>query len=572
MKMLLTAGFLSWLLLAWLFSTDVLAKTEEATGIRPGSTTVPQLQLGVTAGWSDPQDHRITVVSDKQADKRTTTCPVWTIPRGNATCECGSSVGGIVDCDPISLESSILGCYCMTYDASKGNTVVGSCFLTCYKYPSFAIPTNVTNLNQVMCNESNRDGQLCGGCKEGFAPPVYSYYMSCVRCTEDDNNILKYLAISLLPLTFSYILVILISFSATSPSMVALVLVSHIIASPTALRVDIADFKTLRAPEWQWILLHVSASVFGIWSLDFFRTVYSPFCLHPKMSTLQVLALDYIVAVYPLFLTVVTYFLVKLYDSNYRLVVWAWKPFRYCLSHFRAQWDIRTSLIDAFATFLILSSVKLLCVSADILVPTYIYNEHGNRVSSVYLYYDGTIEYFGKEHLPYALLALGILLACFFAPLILLFLYPCRCFQRILNRCRLRCVALHTFMDAFQGCYKDGTNGTRDCRYFAGACLLMRFVLLVIYALTRGPTYYPAATLILITLAASVAVIRPYKADIFNAVDPVLILVGCCILYFNYGYSSKDSRHMLQSSRGGAGFMSRDYVYVRGGGPSTMVL
>ena len=239
--------------------------------------------------------------------------------------------------------------------------------------------------------------------------------------------------------------------------------------------------------------------------------MYSPFCLHPNISTLQVLALDYIVAVHPLFLTILTYVLVKLYDRNYRVVVSAWKPFRYCLSHFRAHGDIRNSLIDAFATFLILASTKLQSVSADILIPTYLYNEHGNRFSSVYLYYDGTIEYFGKEHLPYALLALGMLLACFFTPLILLCLYPCRCFQRILNRCGLRCVTLHTFMDAFQGCYKDGTNGTRDCRCFTGVYILVRSVLTVMYALTVGVIYYPAASLILMILAASVATLLPYK-------------------------------------------------------------
>ena len=180
-KMLLSAGFLSnWLLLALLPSTDVvcarnIAKIGEAARLQ--LTTTKQLQLGVTTGWSDPQDHRITSVSDKQAEGNTASCPVWTIPKDNETCECGSSEGGIVDCDPNSLKSSGPDCHCMTYNVSKGCTVVGACLLACYLFPSYLIPTNATNFNQVTCNESNRDGQLCGGCKEGFAPPVYSYYM-----------------------------------------------------------------------------------------------------------------------------------------------------------------------------------------------------------------------------------------------------------------------------------------------------------------------------------------------------------------------------------------------------------
>ena len=57
--------------------------------------------------------------------------------------------------------------------------------------------------------------------------------------------------------------------------------------------------------------------------------------------------------------------------------------------------------------------------------------------------------------------------------MIILFLYPFLCFQRCLNRLRIRSLALHTFVDAFEGCYKDGANGTRDCRYFAALQLVI---------------------------------------------------------------------------------------------------
>ena len=92
------------------------------------------------------------------------------------------------------------------------------------------------------------------------------------------------------------------------------------------------------------------------------------------------------------------------------------------------------------------------------------------------LYYDGTVEYFSKEHLPYALLAMIVLLVFTLLPILLLCLYPCRCFQRFLNSCHLRSQSLHLFMEVFQGCYKDGTNGTRDCRYFAALYLIIRVV------------------------------------------------------------------------------------------------
>ena len=45
-----------------------------------------------------------------------------------------------------------------------------------------------------------------------------------------------------------------------------------------------------------------SSAVYGMWNLDFLRMVYKPFCLHPNMSIIQVMCLDFAVAVYPLLL------------------------------------------------------------------------------------------------------------------------------------------------------------------------------------------------------------------------------------------------------------------------------
>ena len=120
-------------------------------------------------------------------------------------------------------------------------------------------------------------------------------------------------------------------------------------------------------------------SIYGIWNLDFFRLLYPPFCMHPKMTTLHVLILDYAIAVYPLVLIVTSYILVELHDHNFRLIVWLWKPFHRCFVSFRREWNIKSSLIDAFCTFLLLSYFKFLSVSSDVLVPVSIFNIHEER-------------------------------------------------------------------------------------------------------------------------------------------------------------------------------------------------
>ena len=252
------------------------------------------------------------------------------------------------------------------------------------------------------------------------------------------------------------------------------ILFCQILASPPILR-ELGETYYIHhyAHTSVGILGDIYFSYLSIWNLDFFRMAYSPFCLHPTSSTLQVLSLDYIIAAYPLALIIITYTLVTLHYHNCRLVVCLWRPFLKCCIRFRRQWNIQSSLVDTFATFLLLSYVKFLSVSFDILVPTIMYNKWGTHTATA-LYYDGSVEYFGREHLPYAVLAISVLLVFTFLPILLLCLYPCRCFQRFLNSCHLRSQALHTFMDAFQGCYKDGTNGTRDCRYFAAVYLIAR--------------------------------------------------------------------------------------------------
>ena len=66
---------------------------------------------------------------------------------------------------------------------------------------------------------------------------------------------------------------------------------------------------------------------------------------------------------------------------------------------------MKSSIVEAFATFLLLSYVKLLSVSFDLLVHTHVYQVNGSLVrGNIPILYDATIEYFGDKHLPYAVL------------------------------------------------------------------------------------------------------------------------------------------------------------------------
>ena len=111
------------------------------------------------------------------------------------------------------------------------------------------------------------------------------------------------------------------------------------------------------------------------------------FTRHSAITQIQLLSLDYIIAVYPLVLIVIIYTLVRLHYKNCRVVAWLWRPFIRCFARFRRQWDIQNSLVDAFATFLLLSYVKFLSVSLDILTPSYVWDVYGRQQHPVVYYH-----------------------------------------------------------------------------------------------------------------------------------------------------------------------------------------
>ena len=281
------------------------------------------------------------------------------------------------------------------------------------------------------------------------------------------------------------------------------------------------------------IFIKVSGSFYGIWSLDFFRPFYSDLCL--GIGALPTLALDYVIAVYPLLLMIISYLLIVLYDRNYRVVTIIWRPLRILFSLFRRNWDIRTSVIDAYATFFLLSYTKFLNTSFDLLAPTKVYHLNTYNYTHTWaLYYAGDVEYFGKEHLPYGTMAISVLCVFVILPTVTLALYPFAFFQKFLNLFPFRWHILHMFMDSFQGCYKNGTEpGTRDYRWFSAAYLVLRWVFFILYGFTLNPAFYPLCSLSAIFFIILLVILQPYKTShrCYSKINIVLLAIfaGFCM-------------------------------------------
>ena len=463
-------------------------------------------------------------------------CPPWYFyNHSTSACECRESLNRLVHCDPSLDYVLVLNSYCMTYDNSDtGTMIVSACpynifntthipYLTNYHQ----VPLNSSELNDAMCGNFNREGQLCGQCKEGYYSPAYSYDLQCRNCTYSSYNWAKYIFVAFGPLTIFLLFIFLFKISIASPPLVAFVLICQLSTAPVHVRYILVLTENNITVN---TLVRVMTTLYGIWNLDFFRTLLPPICL--DLTALQIQALDYVTAFYPLTVIVVAYFIIELYEREYRFIRWLWRPFQRCCVNLRRQWDIRTSIIDVFATFLFLSIIKFISTSYDILMPTIPHNQHGEILDTVYLYYNPTVEYFGKEHLPYAILALCIHLLVFILPFVLLMLYPCKCFQRCLTHCHLHSHALRTFMDAFQGCLKDGTNGTRDCRHFSAVYLGTGVLLYLVFAIIHNTYVWPLCTVVLLGICILHILFRPYKQACFNTVVGVtyLLVALYCIL------------------------------------------
>ena len=444
----------------------------------------------------------------------------------NGACACSlHDRDGPVTCGSrrfINIQNS----YCMYYDPTQNLSIVGHCYYSFYDFLGIDREiTSSTEFNVDICSSSinrdaNRRGRFCGRCKETYGMAVYSYQLfKCIPCQNYGyKNWLKYFAVALLPLTVFYIAAVLLSFNVTSSSLNGTVLGMQCVLSPLQVTMAIGAGHIIIG----YNSLKAITSIFCTVNLDFFRLVYPPFCLHPNANVFQIMSLDYLVALYPFLLILMTYLLVTMYDRQYRVVVWMWRPVQRCVNYHRHTWNIRTSLIEIFATFILFSYVKILGVSVKILSFTTSHDVAGNKLKDYYTLLDGNIKYFGSAHLPYALLAIGISSVFVILPFLLLAVYPCRCFHKCLNYCGLRSQTLHVFMDAFQGSYKTEPH---DLRYFSAFYPLLRLLMAVQFQIFPSITMLFTSGILFLAASAIVAIFQPYKVNAHNKIDIVLMML-----------------------------------------------
>ena len=154
----------------------------------------------------------VTVIYSVTADGNHS-CPLWHYHH-QGKCKCGDSLYGAIFCSDEKVFLRVD--YAM--DVWQNTTVAA---LSRYVYCNFSsIPSNLRvystipndtppeELNEIMCNESNRMGFMCGKCLPNYGPSVHSF--KCHKChLSPPSAIALYLIIKLLPTIILFILIMM---------------------------------------------------------------------------------------------------------------------------------------------------------------------------------------------------------------------------------------------------------------------------------------------------------------------------------------------------------------------------
>ena len=484
-------------------------------------------------------------------------CPPGMVLRGSensSSCECGGSFNGILECDATSFSTRLQqGNWIGTYmHGNVAKTVAsGTPYFSTDDNLFIQLPNNADELDRTLCQNIHRNGTLCGHCQQGYGPSLHT--LECVYC-DARYTWVYYLLSQYLPLTVLFIVVIVLDIRITSATANAFIFFAQVI--PTVFTLD--GGGAIRVKNINGYFADAYTILYDIWNLKFFSL---NICLSPNISSLQVISITYLEAAYPLALICMVSLLVWLYERGCRVIVCVFRPMHRLVARFQQQSNIQRSLIHAFASFILLSYSRFVLVSFLLLTTTPLTTEDGGTFGGGVVFYDGNIPYLSAKHAPFvALSALVLMSFVLITPLLLIVPSLFRnlsiirgrwprlaCMLPDVNKCYNSCFdwpKLNSFLEAFHGCYRDGTNATAqspefDYRCCAGLYLVLRVVIIALYAFTpEWFIQYSFLQFICVTVILVLVVFRPYKNDFYNKWDAtvfaILVAINTLTMYNYY--------------------------------------
>ena len=402
------------------------------------------------------------------------------------------------------------------------------------------LPTNISTLNAYICGPMNRKGRVCSECEPGYGPSITSvgFQIQCAKCVDYRYGILLYLFVELFPITVFYLVILVFQVSITSAPMTCYIMYSQLIVIWWSCAFDGEDSyisKRLFIPNKNSeLFLRIILSIYDVWNLRFFHYLIPPFCISAQLRPIHIGLLSYASVFYPLLLIALTWLFIELHGRNFRPLVLFWKPFHRCFVCLRRRWNAKSDIVDVFASFFLLSFSKVMYQMALLLSPQTIQNyDRGKltefvRVTNI----DLNVAYGSREHLTYAIPAIILCLFLNVLPTLLLIFYPFKTFRALLSRCKLDGIAINFFVEKFYTCYRNGLDGGRDMRSFAGLYFILRPMMFVVsifgsLCMVSNNDPYLSRSLVLLTALLVTSLCRPYKKMYMNVLDSLLLAHFC---------------------------------------------
>ena len=389
---------------------------------------------------------------------------------------CGVELSGVLRCNDCYKTVDIGAGICMTYDVTRQyvgeNTssplIVGNCpygpFPNTTNRKFTTLPTDPTQVNSSQCAPYNRRGLFCGECLEGFGPSVYSFDLHCANCSHMSTTaaISLYLVMELLPITVFYVTVLIFRpVLLTGPQLGYVVSCQGII---NTLQYSPFIYSSLfsNLPPPLAVLGHISLLLSGIWNLEFFHFVTPPFCVSEKLTGIHVHMLGFTTALFPLLLVSITYAVVE------------FKTWYKCVPRFVTAYNLRHSIIHAFATFTMLSIFSTMCQTYAMLDSTSVI-DIASKVKGKVLELDPSIRMYSDDHIPYLIVSLSLVFVLVVCPVFLISIYPTRLYGKLSSQClsARKQLAIKIFVETVNCGFKDGLNGTRDYRMIPGIMIML---------------------------------------------------------------------------------------------------
>ena len=393
--------------------------------------------------------------------------------------------------------------------------------------------------NDSLC-APHRTGQLCGECSEGYTAFYHTENYVCRECTYGRLGLLIYLVGEVIPLILFLVVIFLVKLKLTSGLMQSLLLFVQTVTIIDHINIPSAvESRSLQIP--RSIYMHVISFL----SMHFIWPDKVSFCLWNGATVLDNLAFHYVTTMFGiLFIALVVlnyrYSQTKLVNSfvcQGRARNWL-KTLVNLVCHGRVMTWLKkhtvpkTTLVHSISTFLILFYTQCTVTSFQILSSISLSREESKDTLSV-VRWKGNVVLFHKDHLPYAIPAVLMILCFSIPPPLLLVAYPL--LWNIKAKLRRTAVMdndktvwpIRKFLpliDSFQGVFRD------KCRMFAGLLFLWRLILTSIFAFTSDyTTYFLLNTIALFFFLSVHAVTRPYKESLYNKID-LLMLANLCII------------------------------------------